>query len=295
MGGTCLLLRHHLRRRWLYRCAMLCVIGLTSFGASATFALTNQVVLFTGFLAGSNAGMDYLNAHLASAGIPNYLGQVFEWSEQDEAADWIFANASERATLVLIGHSFGGHSALQVANNELKPVGIGVDLTIQIDSVANFDGGVNNVLPTNVDQGFNYFQISTGGFFEPQGVHVVTGATNINTEVLFGDTSITHTSIDNDVRLYARITQNIFDNLNPVSADFDADGDIDGRDFLMWQRGETISPYNADELAFWQMRYGNSTFAAHTIPEPAGMALGMLAVVGFVASRPLSIDTPCRN
>jgi hypothetical protein len=225
-----------------------------------------------------------LNAHLASAGIPNYLGQVFEWSEQDEAADWIFANASERATLVLIGHSFGGHSALQVANNNLKPVGIGVDLTIQIDSVANFDGGINNVLPTNVDVGFNYFQISTG-FFEPQGVHVVTGATNFNTEVLFGDTSITHTSIDNDARLYTRITQNIFENLNPVSADFDSDGDVDGRDFLMWQRGESISPYNSAELAFWQMGYGSSPFAAHAIPEPAGIALGLLAVVGLVTLR----------
>jgi hypothetical protein len=259
---------------------------LTSFGASAAFALTNQVVLFTGFLAGSNAGMDYLNAHLASAGIPNYLGQVFEWSEQDEAADWIFANASERATLVLIGHSFGGHSALQVANNNLKPEGIGVDLTIQIDSVANFDGGVNNVLPTNVDVGFNYFQISTG-FFEPQGVQVVTGATNINTEVLFGDTSITHTSIDNDLRLYARITENIFDNLNPVSADFDADGDIDGRDFLTWQRGESISPYNAAELALWQTQFGSSPLAAQAIPEPAGMALGLLAVMELVTWRPL--------
>lgn len=284
MGGTRFLLRHHSPRLWLYRCAMLCVIGLTTFGASTAFALTNQVVLFTGFLAGSNAGMDYLNAHLASAGIPNYLGQVFEWSEQDEAADWIFANASERATLVLIGHSFGGHSALQVANNNLKPEGIGVDLTIQIDSVANFDGGVNNVLPTNVDVGFNYFQISTG-FFEPQGVHVVTGATNINTEVLFGDTSITHTSIDNDARLYARITQNVFDNLNPVSADFDADGDIDGRDFLTWQRGESFSPYNAAELALWQIQYGSSLFMAHAIPEPAGMALSALAVVGLVTLR----------
>jgi pimeloyl-ACP methyl ester carboxylesterase len=267
-------------RRWI----VLCVIGLTAVSPSAAFALTNQVVLFTGFLAGSNAGMDYLNVHLASAGIPNYVGQVFEWSEQGEAADWILANASERATLVLIGHSFGGHSALQVANNNLKPEGIGVDLTIQIDSVANFDGGINNVLPTNVDVGFNYFQISTG-FFEPQGVHVVTGATNINTEVLFGDTSITHTSIDNDTRLYARITQNIFDNLNPVSADFDSDGDIDGRDFLTWQRGESISPYNSAELAFWQIRYANSPFAAHTIPEPAGLALSMLVVMGLVTLR----------
>jgi hypothetical protein len=191
-------------------------------------AMTNQVALFTGFAAGPGAGMDILQSELSTIGIPNYEGMVFEWTQQQDAFDWI-QQRSDRSTLVLIGHSFGGNSALQLANDFLKPAGVDIDLTIQIDSVANFGSGWNDQLPTNVDVGINYYQISTG-LFEPQGEDNVQGATNINVEVLFDDTSITHTSIDNDARLHALIGQNITDNLNYVRGDTDRDGDVDNTD-----------------------------------------------------------------
>ncbi len=57
----------------------------------------------------------------------------------------------------------------------------------------------------------------------------------------------------------------------PITSDFDQDADVDGRDFLHWQRGAgTISPSLADgdcngdslvdgkDLAFWQQSYGQS-------------------------------------
>jgi hypothetical protein len=232
-----------------------------------------QVVLFTGFLAGPgpNTGMDLLSTRLAAAGIPDYFGQVFEWDEHDEAFAWVEQNAATRSTLVLIGHSFGGNSALQLAQNYVSP--LTVDLTVQIDPVKNFFAGANDVLPSNVEAGFNYFQISTG-FLEPQGEDFVAGATNFNTEVLFNDTSITHTSIDDDARLHARIAADIFANLNPVTADFDGDGDVDGRDFLAWQRGESPNPLSAADLALWQGQFGNGEFlSAVVVPEPSGLML----------------------
>lgn len=250
-------------------------------------AATNQVVLFTGFLAGPGpgTGMDFLNESLAAAGIPDYLGQVFEWDEHQAAFDWVEQYTGDRATLVLIGHSFGGNSALQLAGEFLKPIGVGVDLTIQIDPVRNIYSGANDVLPTNVDGGFNYYQISTS-FFEPQGEDFVQGATNINTEILYNDTTITHTSIDDDPRLFASITQNILDNLNVVSADFDLDGDVDGRDFLAWQRGESPSPLSAGDLALWQAEYGNPQLNAATVavPEPSSLLLVLLSG-GILLSR----------
>ena len=274
--------------RMLGRLALLLAFLAASLGTyRPTFAVTNQVVLFTGFLAGANAGMDFLNAELATVGIPDYLGQVFEWSEQELAFDWIQQQASDRATLVLIGHSFGGHSTLQVANNYLHPLGVRVDLTIQIDSVTNFDGGTNNQLPTNVDVGINYYQISTG-FLEPQGEDFVQGATNINTEVLFGDTTISHTSIDNDPRLHDLIGQNILDNLNQVDADFDADGDVDGRDLLLWQRGGSPTPLSAADLMLWQSQYGAVPLSAgaQAVPEPSTLVLlGGLAVIALHGRR----------
>jgi hypothetical protein len=63
------------------------------------------------------------------------------------------------------------------------------------------------------------------------------------------------------------------------SADFDGDGDVDGRDFLVWQRGEGDADgdgsSNGGDLAIWQEQYGRSSFVTTTItvPEPSTIAL----------------------
>jgi hypothetical protein len=51
--------------------------------------------------------------------------------------------------------------------------------------------------------------------------------------------------------------------------DFDADGDVDGRDFLAWQRNPSVG-----DLADWQNNYGVGELASGAaIPEPASLAL----------------------
>jgi hypothetical protein len=66
----------------------------------------------------------------------------------------------------------------------------------------------------------------------------------------------------------------------PVSSpgDFDNDGDVDGRDFLAWQRNSGIG-----NLADWQTNYGtDSLVATHVaVPEPA---TGALVCAAFAAS-----------
>jgi hypothetical protein len=62
------------------------------------------------------------------------------------------------------------------------------------------------------------------------------------------------------------------------NADFDGDGDVDGRDFLAWQRGESPNPGSAADLAIWQEQYGSldvlSTSVA--VPEPSTALLTAL-------------------
>jgi hypothetical protein len=59
-----------------------------------------------------------------------------------------------------------------------------------------------------------------------------------------------------------------------VTGDFDADDDVDGRDFLAWQRGNSPNPLSASDLADWQGNYGFGTLAATTaVPEPSCLAL----------------------
>jgi hypothetical protein len=62
--------------------------------------------------------------------------------------------------------------------------------------------------------------------------------------------------------------------------DFDADGDVDGRDFLVWQRAGSPNPLSPADLAVWIANYGNpAPVAALAIPEPTAVAQ---AVLGFV-------------
>jgi hypothetical protein len=63
--------------------------------------------------------------------------------------------------------------------------------------------------------------------------------------------------------------------------DFDSDGDVDGRDFLVWQRNPSVG-----DLADWQSNYGAGTLAAATsVPEPAGLAIVSLAAAAATMFR----------
>jgi hypothetical protein len=68
-----------------------------------------------------------------------------------------------------------------------------------------------------------------------------------------------------------------------LPGDFDLDGNVDGRDFLLWQRGETSPPLSADSLAEWQTNYGlpsqNNLTAA--VPEPNSI---LTIVIGLVVT-----------
>lgn len=172
---------------------------------AAVFATAPQVaaadrtvaVFFRGFGATpGSAGMDLLAADLASSfgGDPTrpYSSEVFAWTEQQEAFDFI-DGFTDIGCVILVGHSFGANSAIELVTDFLTPSGIHVDLLIQFDSV----GASDDVLPAEVGQGLNFHQISTG-LFEPQGTSNVVGSMNEQVEASYGvaNSDITHTSID---------------------------------------------------------------------------------------------------
>ncbi len=70
--------------------------------------------------------------------------------------------------------------------------------------------------------------------------------------------------------------------------DFDGDGDVDGRDFLVWQRGGTTPALDPALLGQWQTNYGmgglTAGFAA--VPEPTCGLHGIMAVaIGLTCGR----------
>ncbi|QEG36113.1 PEP-CTERM sorting domain-containing protein [Bythopirellula goksoeyrii] len=66
-----------------------------------------------------------------------------------------------------------------------------------------------------------------------------------------------------------------------LNGDFDIDGDADGHDFLEWQRGNSLDPLSASDLAAWKNNYSVSLLVATSValPEPSTVVLLSFAVV----------------
>lgn len=84
--------------------------------------------------------------------------------------------------VIIIGHSFGGDTAIEIAE-ELKKKGICVDLLIQIDSVGSGD----EKIPSNVRKGVNIHSTSGDG---------INGASNVEGSENIGIDNTSHTDID---------------------------------------------------------------------------------------------------
>jgi hypothetical protein len=82
------------------------------------------------------------------------------------------------------------------------------------------------------------------------------------------------------------------------SADFDGDSDVDGADFLTWQRGVGLASgatpsqgdansdeaIDASDLAIWKAQFGTAGLsgAADAVPEPASAAMIVIALLALL-------------
>lgn len=77
-----------------------------------------------------------------------------------------------------------------------------------------------------------------------------------------------------------------------LPGDFDADGDVDGRDFLIWQRGGSPDPLSAGDLNDWKANYGLGALSAAStaVPEPGGLLLALLGIYPLSRKRQRFFD-----
>ena len=70
-----------------------------------------------------------------------------------------------------------------------------------------------------------------------------------------------------------------------VVGDFDANGRVDGSDFLAWQRNHPAA-LDSNDLGAWEEGFGanESDSALSLVPEPATVALAFVLIVGFQAN-----------
>ena len=87
--------------------------------------------------------------------------QIFAWDRKKDAISYLNnLGLKNNDKLIVIGHSYGGDKAIVFAN-ELKKFNRRVDLLVQVDSVGSSD----DVLPSNVTKGINYYQADDDPIF----------------------------------------------------------------------------------------------------------------------------------
>ena len=70
-----------------------------------------------------------------------------------------------------------------------------------------------------------------------------------------------------------------------LPGDFDYDDDVDGVDYLKWQRGELLNPLREEDRSDWESYFGTSspaTAAVAVVPEPSSAVLMLLVEIGAV-------------
>jgi hypothetical protein len=148
-----------------------------------------------------STGMDQMAAQLKAQGYSNV--SLWNWPDVDQiAADIISGHQSgDNAHVVLIGHSLGSNSVVQIADR-LAAQGIPVDLAVTFDITEGLR------VPLNVERFINFYQ--NNGFgrpaLEPAGF---TGEfSNIN---LSNQTQLDHGNIDNAPQLQQFVYQRIYE------------------------------------------------------------------------------------
>lgn len=173
----------------------------------------------------------------------------------------------------------------------------------------NVDDGNEAVVLKYVSGGSNPFENGLSGYSSDYtiGADSITFLTTTGTQdpfpVLFGKNgqqaleieagtilSITGNPANNGGVLLGGIVASVIDD-SPVDADFDDDEDVDGNDFLIWQRGVgATGASNADgdatgegnvdgeDLAAWEGAFGTATVNSASVPEPGSLALAAVGV-----------------
>jgi hypothetical protein len=73
--------------------------------------------------------------------------------------------------------------------------------------------------------------------------------------------------------------------LGSAAGDFDGDGDVDGRDFLLWQRTDKTPA----GLSAWQANYGAGNLTAiAAVPEPTSVAFVIACGLAGMAIRKMT-------
>lgn len=170
---------------------------------------------------------------------------------------------------VYIDNTIGGTSAADVDYFTFTGLTSGssfsaevTDATSGFDSILGWFDNSGNLIESDDNDGFENLSLING--VVPANGQLTFAVTGYN-DVGFVGNHAEDASYSLEV--------NLFSVSHP--GDFDNDDDVDGRDFLRWQRKQSPNTGSFGDLQAWQTNYGynGSLVAAQAVPEPASFVI----------------------
>ncbi|MDZ4656075.1 MAG: hypothetical protein SH868_00710 [Bythopirellula sp.] len=219
--------------------------------------------------------------------------------------DLVTSDIVAMATMYL---AFDLDNNLATGHNLFALGAIGSELGYQTDypfvqDAANFNTGVDGVVEFGGDfigLGFTFPFYDVNGPPRGNGMEwtiprsLAIGPTAPGTPVFTGNTftfiaytDLGNGDLPNTGGSFEQITYTFASNPNPGDpGDFDGDGDVDGRDFLLWQRGGSPTAFSPADLQDWQTNYGAGGLAAFAaVPEPSSVVFVSACLIGLLTRR----------
>jgi hypothetical protein len=160
----------------------------------------SRIYMMRGLLGIFSLGIDSLAARLRAAG---YDPQILGWDQWGQIASEILAanRNGDTSQIILIGHSLGSNSTIQVANAVQQQ-------NIPVDLIVTFDITQPLQVPRNVQRFINFYQYNGFGERAVPGYGFTGELQNID---LTSDSSIGHGNIDEIPRLQQAVVDKVLE------------------------------------------------------------------------------------
>lgn len=268
--------------------------GVLQIQGSSSFVSTNDLFVGHGDNAGTTGKLEITGsqATMQVARLSNHSGN-------DETIRWV-AGAGGVSPLVVVGS--GGDPQVQLQNADEvadnsgsgnSRQGDGIALSLDLSALSG-DRTLTLIDNRTTQVVSGYFEDGVNGSLFGEGEQILgTGFLGSVTISYVGSSGFGSAGNDVVLNLVAAA---------PASADFDNDGDVDGNDFLVWQRnfgttGDAVledgdangdGVVNGSDLAVWAERFAAPLAATKlVVPEPAGgvLIVGVLLGLSYFGNR----------